>query len=216
MEQKVIVQSTRSITVEHPLLKVWVYAAQIIIYPFLLIARLLIVRNHLHRNTASHSLKKNVNYVLYANHQSRFDPFIICASLPFNAIKQLLPFRFFVENSYFKGSISKGFLGSMGGFPAHYEEGKSYGLDRARALMASTQTIVIFPPGMRTRERIAKPGISVLATEPDTYLIPAHIDWKHRLHCHVHIGTPIKVDVTQAPDQLMQHVYELSSQTSST
>ena len=75
--------------------------------------------------------------------------------------------------------------------------------------MSSNQTIVIFPPGRRTREHIAKPGISVLATEPDTYLIPVHLDWKNRWNCEVHIGTPVKGGVTHPPEQLMQYVYDL-------
>src|SRR5690606_26133011 len=120
----------------------------------------------------------------------------------------LLPFRFFVENSYLKGSM-KVFLNIMGGFPAHHHPARPYGLDKARSLMATNQTIVIFPPGMRTREKIAKPGVSVLATEPDTYLIPVHIDWKHRWHCHVHIGKPLKGGVTHPPEQLMELVYSL-------
>jgi 1-acyl-sn-glycerol-3-phosphate acyltransferase len=76
--------------------------------------------------------------------------------------------------------------------------------------MATNQTIVIFPPGKRTREHIAKPGVSILATEPNTHLIPVRIDWKHRWHCHVHIGGPIKGGVTHPPEQLMQYAYELS------
>lgn len=214
MQPKTKAEVTQYIVTDNPLQKVSVYTAQVIIYPLLLAVRLLIVRDKLCRNIIDLKLKNNgskVKYVLYANHQSKLDPFIICASLPLRTIKQLLPFRFFVENSYFKGSIMKSFLSLMGGFPAHYEETKPYGLDKARALMASKQTIVIFPPGVRTRERIAKPGISVLATEPNTYLIPIYLDWKHRWHCEVRIGAPIEGGRVRSPEQLMQSVYELSS-----
>lgn len=191
--------------------KVGVHMAQIVIAPLLLTMRLLIVRNKVYADSRSLDLKKNgknATYILYGNHQSALDPLIICASLPLKTIRQLLPFRFFVENSYFKGSM-KHFLNVMGGFPAHYHPTRPYGLDKARSLMTSNQTIVIFPPGMRTREKIAKPGVSVLATEPNTYLIPIHIDWKHRWHCHVHIGKPLKGGVTHPPEQLMELVYSL-------
>lgn len=196
---------------DNVLQKVGVHAAQIAIAPLLLTMRLLIVRNKVYRDTKSLNLKKNgknATYILYANHQSALDPLIICASLPLKTIRQLLPFRFFVENSYFKGSM-KVFLNVMGGFPAHYHPTRTYGLDKARSLMSTNQTIVIFPPGMRTREKIAKPGVSVLATEPNTYLIPIHIDWKHRWHCHVHIGQPLRGGVTHPPEQLMESVYSL-------
>lgn len=191
--------------------KIFIYAIQVIIAPILLTTRLLIVRNKLHRDIAGLNIKKNgdkATYLLYSNHQSKLDPFIITASLPLRTIKQLLPFRFFVENSYFKGS-SKVFVNVLGGFPAHYEPNKLYGLDRARSLIASNQTVVIFPPGKRTREHIAKSGVSILATEPNIYLIPVNIDWKHRWHCHVYIGAPLKGGVTHPPEQLMEHVYKL-------
>jgi 1-acyl-sn-glycerol-3-phosphate acyltransferase len=213
VEQEAAAESARVIAGEHPFLRLVVHGTQIVVYPLLVAIRLFIVRNNLKRDF------KNLNpggddarYVLYANHQSKLDPFVICASLPSKAVLKLLPFRFFVENSYFKGGILANLLTAMGGFPAHYVEGKSYGLDRARALMGNDQTIMIFPPGTRTRERIAKPGISMLALEPNTFLIPAHIDWKHRFLCHVRIGAPVKLETTQPPEQLMRRVYDLHSQ----
>lgn len=211
MQPETKTEAGRYVATDYQLQKIFVQTAQITIYPFLLLLRLFIVRNKLYRDKDILNLKKNgakTTYVLYANHQSKLDPLIICAALPLRTIKQLLPFRFFVENSFFHGPM-KIFLNVMGGFPAHYEANKPYGLNRARALMASNQTIVIFPPGTRTREHIAKPGVSVLATEPNSHLIPVHIDWKHRWHCHVHIGTPIKGGITHPPEQLMQYAYEL-------
>lgn len=191
--------------------KLGLYVAQIAISPLLLTLRLLIVRNKLHRD--SKGLKLNIydgsaTYILYGNHQSVLDPLIICASLPLKTIRQLLPFRFFVDNSYFKGTI-KVFLNIMGGFPAHFDHTRAYGLDKARSLLASGQTVVIFPPGMRTRKKIAKSGISVLASEPNTYLIPIYVDWKHRWHCHVHIGSPLKGGAKYSPELLMESVYSL-------
>lgn len=198
-------------TIDNSAQRISVYAAQIMIYPLLLALRLLIVRNKLNRNIVDLNLKKNganAIYILYANHQSKLDPLIICAALPLRIVKQLLPFRFFVQNAYFKGPM-KIFLNAMGGFPSHYDPNRPYGLDKARSLMASKQTIVIFPPGIRTREHIAKRGVSILATESNSYLIPINIDWKHRWNCEVYIGTPIKGGVTHPPEQLMQYVYEL-------
>jgi 1-acyl-sn-glycerol-3-phosphate acyltransferase len=211
MQPETKTEVAQYIATDHQLQRLSILASQIMIAPLLLALRLLVVRNNLHRDPIGLDLKKNgrkAKYVMYANHQSRLDPLIICASLPLKTVRQLLPFRFFVENSYLKGSL-KVFLNMMGGFPAHYESNRAYGLDRARSLMSSNQTIVIFPPGMRTRTRVAKPGISVLATEPDTYLIPIHLNWKHRWHCEIRVGTPIKGGVTRPPEQLMQYVYEL-------
>lgn len=212
MQQRIAAETAQSITYSQRAEALSTIAAQNLIYPLLLVLRLVIVRNKLRRDVAILSLGKSssqVKYVIYANHQSKLDPLIICASLPYKAIRHLLPFRFFVENSYFRG-VMTGLLGAVGGFPAHYEENTAYGLDRARVLMASNQTIVIFPPGTRTREYIVKSGVSLLATEPNTKLIPVHIDWKSRWHCHVRIGEPINGGVTRPPEQLMNHVYELA------
>lgn len=211
MKPKTKVETGQYISADSTLQRMGVHAAQIAISPLLLAMRLFIVRNKIYRDPKSLDLRKNgtnATYILYGNHQSALDPLIICASLPLKTIRQLMPFRFFVENSYFKGSM-KAFLNVMGGFPAHHHPTRAYGLDKARSLMASNQTVVIFPPGMRTREKIAKPGVSILATEPNVHLIPIHIDWKHRWHCHVHIGNPIKGGVTHPPQLLMEYVYEL-------
>ena len=214
MGQKIVdIESARSIQADNPLGRLSISVAQATIYPFLVLLRLIIVRNNLYKDAVRLDLQNistDATYVLYANHQSRLDPLIICGSLPLRTIRQLLPFNFFVVNEYFKGPM-KAFLNAMGGFPAFYHPTRTYGLDKARALMTSNQTVVIFPQGRRTREQIAKPGISVLATEPNVYLIPIHIDWKHRWHCQVRIGTPIKGGVTHPPDQLMEHVYALAT-----
>lgn len=215
MQPETKVEAGQYAAVDNSLQRMSVYAAQMATYPLFLALRIIFVRNKLYRETKNLNLKQHgagATYLLYANHQSKLDPFIICASLPFRTIRHLLPFRFFVENSYFKRGPAKVFLNVMGGFPAHYEANRPYGLDKARALMATNQTVVIFPPGMRTRERIAKPGVSILATEPNVHLIPVHVDWQHRWHCQVRIGAPIQGGVTHPPEHLMERVYGLQAQ----
>jgi len=188
-----------------------IYLAQLLILPLLWTLRLFFVRDKLNRDIKNLDLSKNdknINYILYANHQSGLDALIICASLPWKTLKHLLPFRFFVYNKYMDGPL-RYFLNVMGGFRSHPHETKSFGLDRACELMEQNQTIMIFPSGQRTREKIAKRGVAVLAALPNTYLIPVHIDWKHRFHCHVHVGSPIKGQPDHLPEQLMEHVYDL-------
>lgn len=216
MQPETKTEAGEYLTSDSLLQRTLVSIAQVAIAPLLFAMRLIIVRGSLYRHPEILDLKKQgkgASYILYGNHQSALDPLLICASLPFKTIRQLLPFRFFVENAYFKGSM-KVLLNILGGFPAHYHPARAYGLDKARSLMATQQTVVIFPPGMRTREKIAKPGVSVLATEPNTYLIPIRIDWKHRWHCSIHIGKPLKGGVTHPPEQLMDVVYSLPADAS--
>jgi 1-acyl-sn-glycerol-3-phosphate acyltransferase len=211
MQPETKIEAGQYAAFENPLQRAALYVSQLAIYPVLLVIRLLFVRDKLYRDSISLNFGPNAtgtSYVLYANHQSKLDPFIICGSLPFRTMTQLLPFRFFVDNSYFQG-ITKVFLNAIGGFPAHYVANKPYGLDKARSVMATNQTVVIFPSGTRTRQHIAKAGVSVLATEPNSYLIPIHLEWKNRWSCHVHIGAPIKGGTTHPPELLMDEVYRL-------
>ncbi len=197
----------------NPFERAFIYAVEVLSWPILLTLRIVTVRKIVYRDKASLDLRNNgrqASYVLYANHQSKIDPFLIAASLPSRTIMQLLPFRFFVDNAYLKGPM-KVLISIMGGFPAQYEANKPYGLDCARALLRSKQTVVIFPPGKRTRERIAKRGISELATEPDVYLIPVYLDWKSRWNCHIHIGRPLKGGIISSAEALMRHVYNLEN-----
>jgi 1-acyl-sn-glycerol-3-phosphate acyltransferase len=191
--------------------KLCIYVAQIAIATLLFIFRFLIVRNHLQRDKASFSinkLPKGTAFVVYANHQSFLDPAIITASMPFRIIPRLLPFRFFVENSYLRGFM-KFFIKVLGGFPAHYDEHNKYGLDKAKLVLENKQTVFMFPSGTRTREHISKAGIAILAKEPNIYLIPVYIDWVDRLSCHVYIGRPIKGGISKSPEQLMDYLYKL-------
>lgn len=211
MEQEVVLQSVRKGSSVASLQRFAILAAQLSIYPALLLLRLLLVRDKLYCAIARSDMDRDNGesaYVLYANHQSKLDALIISASLPFSILRQLLPFRFFVENSYLQG-VTNIFLTVMGGFPAHYEAGRAYGLDEAKTAMATRQTVVIFPQGMRTRQPITKSGIAILAGEQNVQLIPVHIDWKRRWQCHVHVGKPIKPDTLASPDDIMQLVYAL-------
>jgi 1-acyl-sn-glycerol-3-phosphate acyltransferase len=197
--------------ISHIAEKYSIHFAQILFLPVIWLLRFFIVRDNLRRDLDGLDLSKygkNASFIVYANHQSKLDAFIVCASLPVKTLKYLMPFRFFVFNPYLKG-ISGKFVNLMGGFPSNYHEKKLFGLDKAHELMDSKQTIVIFPSGMRTREKIAKRGVAVLGARPDTYLIPIHLDWKHSFLCHVHIGRPINGRPDHLPEQLMEHVYDL-------
>ena len=86
----------RSYRIINFLEKLCIYIAQVAIATFLFLFRFIIVRNHLYRDKAVfeiNKLPKDVNFVVYANHQSMLDPAIITASMPFRVIPRLLPFR---------------------------------------------------------------------------------------------------------------------------
>lgn len=195
------------IKMEHSHWKWVVILSQISIYPVLLLIRMLLVRRNIVREARIEVRKQP--HIVYANHQSLLDPFLICASLSPRTIFKLIPFRFFAKNSLFDNPISAFFLQLFGGFPASVHPSKPYGLDHARRLIHSNQTIIIFPQGMRTTKKIAKPGISALATEPNVRLVPAAINWHNRLNCEIRIGKAFQSIKPKQPDELMEIVYQL-------
>lgn len=181
---------------------------QVIFTPLFILIRLAIVRTNLRRNSAL-NIKKDIRYIIYSNHQSKLDPFVICASFPLLLFPTLLPFRFFVKNSFFSNRIIKSLLIFFGGFPSHSVPHKSFGLEKARKLLNTNQTVVIFPQGGITKERIAKRGISLLAIEPNVHLIPVHVRWHGLLYCKVTIGSPFTTTIPQSPEAFMERVYKL-------
>lgn len=147
--------------------------------------------------------------IVYANHQSRADPFLVCASLPFRTFLRLVPFRFFVFNPYFRGVGTKTFLTLFGGFRAKHHPQKPHGLDFARQLLHDGQTIVIFPQGKRTREPIAKSGIAVLGRELEALFLPVYLDWRNRFDCRIVLGSPFEGSESADAHHYMDIVYRL-------
>jgi 1-acyl-sn-glycerol-3-phosphate acyltransferase len=186
------------------------FTVQVTLYPLFLLVRLALVRGTLHRSTGVTSyLHNNASYVIYANHQSNLDPIVILSSLPFSVFVRLAPVRSFVKNVFFDSFLTNIAFRLCGCFPAYATTRGLYGLDKARTVMQSKQTILIFPSGKRTRESIARSGVSVLATESSVYLLPIFVNWPSRLSCEVKIGSPFKVQGHTDPLLLMEQVYQL-------
>lgn len=186
--------------------KQFVILNQVAVYPVLMLLRIFVVRRNLYRNKVNIT---NSPHVLYSNHQSMLDPFLLTVALTPRQIVKLLPFRFFVANEYFNNPAIAFFFRIMGGFPAHFDEKRPFGLEHAKSLLASGQTVVIFPQGKRTREKVAKPGISVLASEPDIHLIPMSLNWESRLKCRIHVGEIYVCHGFKEPELLMDTVHSL-------
>jgi 1-acyl-sn-glycerol-3-phosphate acyltransferase len=193
---------------EHPAWKWVVLGVQLGLYPALMLVRWVLVRRGLVRSGRL-AAAPGRSHVLYANHQSRLDPFLVCVALPPKTVLALLPFRLFVANSYFRNPMGAWLLALAGGFPAQAHPTRPYGLRHARQMLAMGQTVVIFPQGKRTLERVARPGIAALAREPEARLVPVRLEWRGRLTCRVHVGQGFGGAGTEQPDELMERVYRL-------
>lgn len=184
---------------------------QICLYPLFLIIRIVLVRGKLQRKTDLSLQQQNISYVIYANHQSILDPVVILSSLPFSLFIRIVPIRSFVKNVCFQSIVSNIFFRLCGCFPAYETKRSTYGLNKARIVLQSQQSVLIFPQGKRTRENIARRGVSVLAGESSVYLLPIYVNWRNRLSCDVKIGSPFKVHRFTNPLHLMEQVYRLDA-----
>ena len=150
--------------------------------------------------------------MIAANHQSMFDPFVICSALPLRFFPHLAPFRYFAHNALFD-KILRPFLFSFGAFPASRNNYYIYGLEAAKTFLSQHQTVMIFPEGRRvpvsTRPRS---GVEVLAKNPNVEIIPVHLQWqknKWGLRSYqLTVGHPLKEKGLSAR-QIMNRVYKL-------
>lgn len=152
-------------------------------------------------------------YIIAANHQRKFDPFVIGAALPRSVNKRLAPMRFMGYYKFFDFWLRRWFLRAAGTFPTHETRGLPYGLPYATHILQNKGTVCIFPEGRRTAPRATEPkwGVKVLAELPDVKLIPVHLQWHKRRfgeRVEIVIGTPVSA-AGMTPAEIMDMVYSL-------
>lgn len=152
-------------------------------------------------------------YVIASNHQSMFDPFIICSALPLPLWLRLRSFRFFAHNGLFESLLTRYTMLALGSFPASSHSRYAYGIEAAVTFLSHGQTVVIFPQGRRMDERgRARSGVKVLADLPNVAVIPARVEWQRhgrwRRSFRLTIGKPIKERGLSA-EQILNRIYEL-------
>jgi 1-acyl-sn-glycerol-3-phosphate acyltransferase len=159
-------------------------------------------------------IKPGIHYVLAANHQSRIDPFIISGQIPFNTYKKLGTFRYFAMNGLFKNALLRAFIVAFGCFPTRPHPHYPHGLDYSTKLLHQGRSLLIFPEGRRTVRGVsaARSGVMVLAHEPNTMIIPAHIEWQgrslFRRRFRLVVGRPFSGSGMTA-DEILDSIYAL-------
>lgn len=122
------------------------------------------------------------SYMLIGNHRRAFDPFVICAILPWRTILSVLPIGFVTHNVFYDSPL-RPLLWIMGCFPAKNPKGKHkiFGIDGAVTLLNNGFSIFIFPEGTRIKGKPrgeAKWGvIKIHQATPGTPFILAHIEY---------------------------------------
>ena len=161
-------------------------------------------------------------YLIVANHQKAFDPYVILATLPFNSFRSLLPIRFFTANIYLKRWWQRAFLMSFGCFRAYSVEDKVSGVKGGLYLSDKGQSLLIFPEGKRKRQNSKielKIGAAYLAQRRDFTILPLSITYMER-KTKVNWGKPFRIkdkkkaeDLSKLTKTIFNRVLNLSVQT---
>jgi 1-acyl-sn-glycerol-3-phosphate acyltransferase len=126
--------------------------------------------------------RPNRRYVIAANHQTYFDPWMVPASVPFKIWATAGMPRAFVANRFFSYPLVGNALRIVGAFPAREHPTDPFGLAYAERLLDRGHSIIIFPEGgiAKHREKPAFRGVSVLAQQPRVSVIPMHLEWRDK------------------------------------
>jgi 1-acyl-sn-glycerol-3-phosphate acyltransferase len=182
---------------------------------FFLVARILIalMRRRYDSVFTAQDVRPGVRYVMAANHQSMLDSFIVPSSIPLSLWRRMGMPREFVANKFFSSPLVAALLKLCGCFPAYQHPTDPYGLNYAFHHMSRGRSILIYPEGARTLQggRPARNGVKVLASQPNTMIIPARIQW-HRAKffrwCSLSIGKPFDGSKMTA-QEILDHIYSL-------
>jgi 1-acyl-sn-glycerol-3-phosphate acyltransferase len=165
-------------TIEPPTTFYTIYLSQLLIWPILefllrIVFRGIVIDNLILPN------RKDIRYIVVANHQSVLDPFMLTVAISGRTLVRILPFRYMTANSYIERGLSGWLLKCLGAFPAFQTNTEAYGLEKGAQVLDLGQTLCMFPEGKRTLTKASppKPGIAQLANLPNIYIIPILIEW---------------------------------------
>lgn len=124
-------------------------------------------------------------FIVVANHESHFDPFLISGAMPFRPFSsRIIPIHFFTRDIFFEQPVFKHILRLLGAFPGKI----GYGLNEAAAhpvnLLRQGTSVGIFPDWCfpnepeTTRMQLTAPHVSRLSGRP---IIPVFLFGIERL-----------------------------------
>jgi 1-acyl-sn-glycerol-3-phosphate acyltransferase len=146
-----------------PVIAVW----QVVLYIVFAWVLRLIYRAKI---TNQENLKRiNNGALIVANHQSKMDPFIILAHIPFFTYLNILPVRFPVLHLYMKKPVLGVFLKMWGSYDiGDSNREKMIGLYYTRELVQKKKTVMLFPEGKLVKDNHLdefQKGLQFLAAE---------------------------------------------------
>lgn len=110
-------------------------------------------RNHLVVHGAEHlnHIPSGAPVIIASNHRTRFDAFLIAASMPRSKYARVIPMRSITAEKYMSQPVLGFVLRLLGSFP-NTEYGGAKAHARAERILNTGQTVLIFPEGKMTDE----------------------------------------------------------------
>ncbi len=189
------------------LMKPLIYVTQIGIFTY---SKFILLKGYT-RHAQSGMYKVDPNIII-ANHEHANDPFAIVGSLSYKDFFALAPFCFMTANKFFDNPKLHYFALLAGCFPSHPSPRTQFsGIEMATRLVKRNYTLVMFPEGRRTEERIpAKTGIyQVLDQLDEVSIMLAHIHWNDRRIEYIRSKAITNHSLPPTVDDLMDQIYEL-------
>ena len=144
-------------------------------------------------------IKNSGRYIIAANHNSKLDPFLILASLPFRTYLKLIPIRFVTTQNYLNKWYHKFFLIPLGCISNKPKKHKKP-LEILEKRLRAGETIFIFPRGELEKKGLkSKPKVGVVYLEryvKGSKIIPVKIYISDSLSLINVIKRQVKVEVT--------------------
>lgn len=155
--------------------------------------------------------RPGIRYVIASNHQSHWDAFMLFIALYRSETHRMLPFRAITSNHFFKNPVTCFLALNVGCFPAKANAELPYGIPFSIFALNQNHTVYICPEGgLGGRgERDIRPGVAVLAHEPNVMVVPAHIEWRRGWPWRTFklgIGKPFDASAMSA-EEIMDRVY---------
>lgn len=135
-------------------------------------------------NSSNIKIREKRKYIIVANHQSKLDPFLILAALPFRIFVKLLPFSFVTSEKYLERWYYKYFL-KMWGCISNVEKNNKKPLALLEERLNANETIFLFPGGGLEKEgKLVTPKVGAIYLErkfKNSVLLPIKIEMSNKI-----------------------------------